>query len=296
MQGISPCIWFNNNIEEAVNCYTMLFANSSIGKIAHYQKEAAAISGQPEGAILTMAFRLAGQDFLALNGGPYYSLTPAISFFVSCDTEAELDALWAGLSENGMALMPLAEYPFSKKFGWLQDRFGVSWQLNLAPRKQKIAPFFLFVKEQHGRAAEAMEFFTSVFEGGKTGSIERFGAGEHEPEGSVKHGIFELAGQEFMASESAMNHAFTFTGAISLMVYCDSQHEIDHYWYTLISGGGKESMCGWLEDKFGISWQIVPTCLDKLMADTKRGNRVMQALLQMRKLDIDALKKAHGEA
>lgn len=292
MQRITPCLWFNNNIEEAVNLYTSLFPDTSVGKIARYGKEGAAVSGQKEGDIMTMMFTLSGQEFMGLNGGPYYTFTPAVSLFVNCESEAEIDALWAGLSKGGMALMELAKYPFSEKFGWLQDKFGLSWQLNLAPRKQKIAPFVMFVKDKHGRASEAMEFLASVFNDGKIVKIDRWAAGEHEPEGTVKHGVFELGGLEFMAMDSAMDHQFGITGAISFIVDCESQDEVDYYWDRLTGSGGKESQCGWLEDRFGISWQITPTVLGKLMEDPKGGARVAQAMFRMRKLDIATLEAA----
>ncbi|NUM55839.1 MAG: VOC family protein [Candidatus Hydrogenedentes bacterium] len=292
MQRITPCLWFNNNIEDAIGLYTSLFDGSSIGKTARYGKEAADVSGQKEGAVMTMMFTLGGQEFMGLNGGPYYQFTPAISLFVNCATADEVERLWAGLSQDGLVMMPLDKYPFSEKFGWVQDRFGVSWQINLGARKQKINPFLMFVKDKHGKAGEALEFFVSIFDNAKIESVQRFGPGEHEPEGAVKQGIFTLDGYEFRAMESAMDHRFSFTGAISFIVHCDSQEEVDRYWAKLSGSGGKESMCGWLEDQFGISWQIVPRVLEKLMEDPKGGRLAMQALLQMRKLDIKALEAA----
>lgn len=296
MKGITPCLWFNNNTEEAVGLYTSLFKNASLGRVTHYPKDAAKATKMPEGAVMTIAFTLGGQDFLALNGGPYYQHTPAISLFVHCDSAEEADGLWKGLSDGGKVLMELAKYPFSEKFGWLQDRFGVSWQINLGPSRQKIGFFLLFVKEQHGRAEEALQFYVSQFDDATIVKLDKFGSGEHEPEGTLKQGIITLCGSEFMAMDSAMNHQFAFTGAISFMVNCDTQEEIDAFWQKLPSGGGKEIQCGWIQDKFGVSWQIVPAILGKLHDSPKKVEKVMQAVMQMGKLDIKKMEEAAQSA
>ncbi|MCC6793542.1 MAG: VOC family protein [Candidatus Hydrogenedentes bacterium] len=296
MQGITPCIWFNNNIEEAVSLYTSLFENSSTGNVMRYGKEAAQATGQQEGAVMTIVFTLAGHEFMGLNGGPHYKLTPAISFFVNCATAEEVDKLWEGLSKDGMALMPLDKYPFSEKFGWCQDKFGVSWQINLGARPQKISPFVMFYDKNHGKAEEAMTFFVSIFEHAKVESAMHWGPDQHDPEGTLMLGIFTLDGYEFRAMDSAYKHEFPLTGAISFFVNCESQAEIDHYWDKLSGSGGKESMCGWLEDRYGISWQIVPAALGKWMENPKTAARVHHAVMQMRKLDYKTLEDAAKSA
>jgi len=192
-----------------------------------------------------------------------------------------------------MEFMRLNKYPFSELFGWVQDRFGVSWQLNLAGRSQRITPFLMFVGKQHGRAEEAIKFYVSLFKNSSVGKIERWAAGESEPEGTVKHARFSLHEQPFMAMESGRDHHFTFTPAISLFVSCETQKEIDYFWEKLSAGGEKER-CGWLKDKFGVSWQIIPTILGELLGDKDRekSDRARQAMLKMRKLDIKKLKQA----
>jgi predicted 3-demethylubiquinone-9 3-methyltransferase (glyoxalase superfamily) len=143
-----------------------------------------------------------------------------------------------------------------------------------------------------GKAEEAMNFYTSIFQDSTKGTISRYGDGAPMPKGTVMTANFEILGHEFMALNGGPQ--FSFTPAISLMVYCDTQEEIDEYWKKLSEGGG-EVQCGWLKDKFGLSWQIVPTVLAKLMSDKDpaKTQRVMQALLQMTKLDIQKLQQAY---
>jgi predicted 3-demethylubiquinone-9 3-methyltransferase (glyoxalase superfamily) len=250
----------------------------------------------PKGKALMASFQLAGDEFMALNGGPVFNFTPATSLFVTCQTKAEIDALWQKLCEGGTVLMEMAKYPFSEAFGWVNDRYHVSWQLNLAGSPQKVTPFLLFVGEQAGKAAEAVQFYTSVFKESNVIRIERYGAGEGGQEGTVKHASFSLNGLGFIAMDSSLEHAFTFTPAISFYVNCQDQAEVDYFWETL-SKGGEESQCGWLKDRYGVSWQIVPTILGELMndPDAEKANRVTQAMLKMGKLDIEKLKEAYNQ-
>jgi predicted 3-demethylubiquinone-9 3-methyltransferase (glyoxalase superfamily) len=216
---------------------------------------------------------------------------------VVCETEAEIDAAWKRLADGGMALMPLNKYDWSNKYGWVQDRFGISWQLTLgkiADVGQKITPSFMFVGEQHGRAEEAVHLYTSVFNNSDITGIMKYGPGEPLPEGTVKHAQFSLDGHVFMVMDSGMDHHFQFNEALSFVVSCDTQEEIDYFWDRLTANGGQESQCGWLKDKFGVSWQIIPPLLIKYINDpdpVKAGN-VAQAMLKMQKIDIGALERA----
>ncbi|MBO0796977.1 MAG: VOC family protein, partial [Ktedonobacteraceae bacterium] len=176
MQKINACLWFDDNAEEAVNFYTSMFKRSKVGPVTRYGEEGPGTAGK----VMTVAFQLEGQEFMAVNGGPDFTFTPAISFFVNCETQAEIDELWSRLSEGGSVLMELGAYPFSEKFGWVADKFGVSWQLNLASRAQKINPFFMFVGKQHGKAEEAMRFYTSLFPHASILNIVHYGAGQPE--------------------------------------------------------------------------------------------------------------------
>ncbi len=151
---------------------------------------------------------------------------------------------------------------------------------------QKITPFLWF----DNNAEAAAQFYTSIFKNSKILNVSRYGDGGPGPKGSVMVVNFQLEGQQFTALNGGP--LFKFSEAFSFVVNCETQNEIDEYWNKLTSGGGKESECGWLKDRFGFSWQIVPTALGRLMSDPKKANRVMQALLQMKKLDIATLEGA----
>lgn len=156
---------------------------------------------------------------------------------------------------------------------------------------QKIVPFLWF----DGKAEEAMNFYTSIFKNSKIKTIHRYGDAGPGPQGTVMSGTFEINGQEFMALNGGPQ--FTFTPAISFFVNCESQAEVDELWEKL-SAGGEKSRCGWLRDKFGVSWQIIPTALGKMLGDPDRAKaaRVMQAMLKMEKIDIQGLRQAFEQS
>jgi predicted 3-demethylubiquinone-9 3-methyltransferase (glyoxalase superfamily) len=289
MERIVPFLWFDDQAEEAVQLYTSLFDKSKIGMIRRYGDAGPG----PKGKVMTLTFELERQTFMALNGGPTFSFTPAVSFFVTCRNEKEIDGLWATLSERGTVFMELQKYPFSEKFGWVGDRFGVSWQLSIDPREKKITPYFLFVGRQCGRAEEAVKNWVAQFPHSRTDHVVRCGPGEDTPEGAVRLARFTLEGQSFMAADSGLPHAFTFTPAFSFFVNCRTQEEIDQLWEGL-SRGGRMDQCGWLQDPYGVSWQIVPTVLGDLLGDPDPtlSRRVMEAMLKMKKLDIEGLQRA----
>lgn len=153
---------------------------------------------------------------------------------------------------------------------------------------QKITPFLWF----DGQAEEAMNFYVSIFKNSKVGRVTRYGEGGPGPKGTVMSATFQLDGQEFMALNGGP--LFSFTPAISFFVNCETQEEVDELWEKL-SAGGKKERCGWLKDKFGLSWQIIPSTLGKLLQDKdpEKARRVMQAMLQMDKIDIKGLQDAH---
>lgn len=290
MQKIIPHLWFDHQAEEAVNFYTTLFQDSKILRESRYGEEGAKVSGRAEGTIMTVTFLLAGQEFIALNGGPYFTFTPALSFFVNEDTEEEINETWEKLTAGGTVLMEMDTYPFSEKFGWVQDKFGISWQLNLASSKQKIAPFFMFAGQQYGKAEEAINRYISLFPNSSINEIER----NEDAEGTVKRAAFTLAGRDFIAIDSGIEHSFTFTEAISLFVTCTTQEEVDTLWEKL-SEGGEQGQCGWLKDKYGVFWQIVPTALGEMLndPDSVKSKRVMKAMLGMKKIEIEGLREAY---
>lgn len=284
MQKIATYLWFNNQAEEAVQFYASLFKNSSTGTVAYYGEG----SPLPKGSVLTINFRLENQDFIALNGGPHFTFNPSISFSVTLESETELDALWSKLSKDGSVLMEFQQYDWSEKYGWLSDKYGVSWQISLGKAKQTIIPSLLFVGEQYGKAEEAIKLYTSLFEDSSIGHIT------HDQNKAVQHAQFVLNGQMFTAMDSNAEHKFGFNEAVSFFVSCNSQEEVDHFWNAL-SAQPKAEQCGWLKDKFGVSWQIVPKVLLELMRDSDKAKaqRVMQAMLQMKKIDIAGLRGAY---
>ncbi len=291
-QKITPFLWFDGKAEEAAKFYTSVFSNSKIVNIKHWGEG----SPFPKEQVMTATFELDGQQFYAFDAGPMFKFNPSVSFFVVCETEEETDTVWQKLLEGGNVMMALDKYDWSEKYGWLQDRFGISWQVSfgkISDVGQKITPSFLFTKEHAGKAEEAVNFYTSVFDNSSVSGILKYTAGENEVEGAVKHAQFSLGEQMFMAMDSSAAHAFIFNEAISLFVSCKTQEEVDYFWIKL-SEGGATNRCGWLKDKFGVSWQIVPEVLGRLMNDTdvQKAKRVMQAMMKMDKMIIADLENA----
>jgi predicted 3-demethylubiquinone-9 3-methyltransferase (glyoxalase superfamily) len=247
-----------------------------------------------------VTFTLAGQDFMAISAGPYFKLNPAISLFVTFETEAEIEMVWNALIKGGTALMPYNTYPWAQKYGWLQDAYGLSWQLSLSENHdmaQKITPSLMFTKEGAGKAKEALEFYTDIFPDSKIEMLVPYEKGEGDTEGFLKHARFNLGGQHFMAMDSSGPHEFIFNEAISFVVTCDTQAEIDQYWEKL-SAVPEAEQCGWLKDKYGVSWQIVPSRMDEMMTcgDPVKIARVTQAFLKMKKFDTQKLEEAYAQA
>ncbi len=297
MQKITPNFWFNRNAAEAVALYTSVFPDARINKTTYYGKEGYELHQMPEGTVLTIEFELYGEAFVALNGGPQFQLNPSISLMVMCDTEEELNRLWDKLSEGGNVLMALDKYDWSPRYGWCNDRFGVSWQLYLNDdvyTGQKIIPTLMFTREQSGKAEEAVHFYTNLFEDSEIEGFLKYEAGDQDKEGLVKHSQFSIRDYIMAAMDSSGPNAFRFNEALSFIVHCNTQEEVDRYWNGLIAGGGAESQCGWLRDKYGVSWQIVPQQLYDLMSqkDKAKASKVVNAMLHMKKLVIADLEAA----
>jgi len=290
-EKIIPFLWFNGNAEEAMNYYISIFKNSKVLNITRYGK----IGPGQEGSVMAAIFKLEGESFYALNGGSEYTFTPSNSFYVSCKTLSEIKKLWNRLTDGGLVMMELDKYPFSERYGWVQDKFGVSWQLILSNDTHKITPFLTFSGKYQGMAEEAMNFYVSQLKNSGIQNIMRYNEGDVGQTGKVVHAEFILQGQKFMAMDSAIEMQFTFTSAISYFVNCKTQREIDDYWEKF-SDGGKKMQCGWLKDKFGVTWQIVPTILNEMMndPDPEKVERVTRAMMQMEKLDIKELKQAYN--
>jgi predicted 3-demethylubiquinone-9 3-methyltransferase (glyoxalase superfamily) len=293
MPKITPHLWFDKEAKEAAGLYTSIFKDSKI-------KSTTTLADTPSGTVDLVAIELWGLEFRLLSAGPLFKFTPAVSFLVRCDTKDEVDALWSELSRKGSILLELGDYPFSERYGWTEDRYGLSWQVMFSKERAsgpRITPTLLFVGDQCGKAGEAINFYASVFHDARVGPILRYGKGE-EPnqEGTIKQATFVLEGETFAAMDSARVHNFTFNEAISFMVPCSTQEEIDYYWSKLSADRNAEQ-CGWLKDKYGLSWQIVPTVMEEMLKDQDKATvaRVTEAFLKMKKFDIAKLKEAYGQ-
>lgn len=297
MQKIIPHLWFDTQAKEAAEFYCAAFPDSTITDVT-------VLHNTPSGDCDVVSFELAGYKFMSISAGPYFKLNPSISFMVNFDPSHDkqarehLDALWGKLSDGGKVLMELQEYPFSERYGWVQDKYGVSWQLILTDPKGDERPFIIpslmFVGDVCGKAEEAMNYYMSVFKNSKAGMTARYPAGmDPDKEGTLMFADFMIENQWFACMDSARMHEFTFNEAISLLVSCNTQEEIDAYWEKL-SAVPEAEQCGWLKDKFGVSWQISPSDMGDMMhGDAEKVARVTEAFLQMKKFDLATLKRAY---
>ncbi len=270
-----PCLWFNGQIKEATTYYCSLFQNSTTNASND----------------IISKFEIAGTTLKLLNGGALFKMNPSISLFVKSDQKQEIEMLSNALSDGGKVMIPLGSYPWCTYYAWVEDKFGMSWQLflgALAPGEQKIIPSFLFTKEVFGKGYEAMQWYTQIFKEAKMTSESFYLEGEGQPVGSLKFGSFELNGAQFAAMDGPGEHAFSFNEGISLVVECKDQEEVDYYWDKL-SEGGLEGQCGWLKDKFGVSWQIIPIELNALMGNPQTAEKARNAFMKMRKFIIKDL-------
>lgn len=276
-KSIYPCLWFDGQAEEAAKWYCSIFSNSSI----------------TENTSMVVRFELDGFRVMALNGGPKFKINPSISLFVYCTSQEETERIYNALIAEGSAMMPLDKYPWSEKYGWLKDKFGMTWQISVVDQEgtpSSIKPCLLFTSTQFGKAEEAITTYRKIFPSSALDLLLHYAEGDPNA-GKVLYSEFRLNNYPIIAMDGPGEHRYTFSEGVSLVVECETQDEIDHYWNRLTEGG-QESMCGWLKDRFGISWQIVPSILSTLMSDPEKGPRVIQAFLQMKKFVIAALLKA----
>jgi predicted 3-demethylubiquinone-9 3-methyltransferase (glyoxalase superfamily) len=272
-----PCLWFDGNAEEAAKFYCSILKESSV-KVC---------------TPMVVTFELCGKQFMGLNGGPMFKPNPSISFFIKCTSIDETNEVWNKLIDGGSALIPIDKQPWSERYGWLKDKFGFTWQIMIhegKDNKQAVCPSMLFTNEKFGKAEEAVKLYTSVFKNSGIDMLVPYPAGDTSA-GKVMFSEFKLNGYNIIAMDGPGNHDYTFNEAVSLVATCDTQEEIDYYWNSLTANGGKESMCGWLRDKFGVWWQIVPSVLGKLMTGPA-APKVMQAFMKMKKFIIADLEKA----
>ncbi|WP_336651339.1 MULTISPECIES: VOC family protein [unclassified Leucobacter] len=285
-QKIIPNIWCNRNAEQVGDFYARAFPGASSTVEARYP-DSGLLDFQLEfaGAPLTVSVdipdpRRADTTRLTLiNAGDEFAPNPSISFMLNFDplmfggdedaARAQLDQLWSLLSKGGSVLMDLGEYPFSRRYGWVQDRFGVSWQLMLTDPAGEPRPFIvpslMFSGRAQNRASEAIDFYTAVFSDAAAGGRFPYGvpSGPASAE-ALMYGDFRVGGQWFAVMDSGVEQPFDFGCGVSLEVQCDDQAEIDALWEAL-SAVPEAEQCGWLADRFGVSWQIVPANMGELM-------------------------------
>jgi predicted 3-demethylubiquinone-9 3-methyltransferase (glyoxalase superfamily) len=278
---IYTCLWFDGQAKAAAEFYCSVFSNSKI------------TADTP----MVVTWELRGQKIMGLNGGPMFKINPSISFFATFATTEEVAEKYNKLLDGGKVLMPLDKYPWAEKYGWVQDKFGMTWQLMQATEQNvagKFLPSLLFTSNQFGRAAEALKFYTSVFSDSSTILSLPYPDGD-ENAGKIMYSEFSINNYEVIAMDGPGAHEYTFNEAVSFVVDCKDQTEVDFFWNKLTADGGQESMCGWLKDKFGVSWQIVPKRLVELMndKDKAKAGRAMHAMMKMKKIIIADLEKAY---
>lgn len=270
---IYPCIWCNNNAKEMADFYCSVFPDA---KIATENK-------------MVVMLQVSGQNFMLLNGGDHFKPNPGISLMYMTSDTCLIDQIYEKLSPGGKVLMAKNKYPWSENYVWFDDRFGVSWQLYLGTEEhyqQTIVPTLMFTQNMNGRANAAIHFYTQTFPDSKIQGIKERANGE------VEHADFKILDYTLMCMDGGAGHEFTFNEGVSLVVNCKDQQEIDKYWSTLTSNGGKESQCGWLKDPYGVSWQIVPENLQRFFTTPETAQKVMTAVQKMKKLDIAEMEKA----
>jgi predicted 3-demethylubiquinone-9 3-methyltransferase (glyoxalase superfamily) len=267
--SIYPCLWFDHQAAEAASFYLSIFPNSEIRD----QNE------------LVVSFQLNGTRMIGLNGGPKYSQTPATSYFVYCGEEINIDQLYSALSFGGKVVIPLDKYDWSPRYAWVQDKFGTNWQLDGEPIRsaQKIVPCLLFVNEKRDRVKEALQFYTGIF----SNSTSLMEAAYPNTE-TLLFAQYKLSGFVVNSMSSPRPHEYDFSPGNSLVIECKDQEEIDYFWEKL-GEKGRFDQCGWLADQFGVSWQIIPQNLGKLISDPINGKKASQNIMKMSKLIIDQL-------
>jgi predicted 3-demethylubiquinone-9 3-methyltransferase (glyoxalase superfamily) len=275
---IYPCLWFDGKAKEAADFYCTVFKNSEI----------------TVNTPMVVNFNLNGKKIMALNGGPMFKINPSISLFALFETIEETNEAFAKLLEGGKVLMPIDKYFWSERYGWVQDKYGMTWQVsvvNQAGDPPTITPSLLFTGSQFGKAEEAIKFYASVFKNSGTNMMMHYPEGDANA-GKVMYAEFKLNGYTLIAMDGPGEHNYTFNEGVSFVVSCDTQEEIDFFWDNLTANGGAESMCGWVKDPYGVSWQIVPSVIGKLMTDPEKGGRAMQELMKMKKIVIEKLVNA----
>lgn len=294
-QRIIPHLWFEKEAASAAKFYAKVFPNSKVDFIQEMGD-----TYKDKGKVEMVGFQVMGYSMMAIGAGPHFSINPSISMMVNFDpsqlegARQKIDEVWEQLAQGGEVLMPLDKYPFSERYGWIRDKYGFSWQLIFTTPEGEdrplMVPSMLFVGDKCGKAKAASEFYLAVFKNAKRGAIAPYAAGmPPNKEGDTMFTDFMLEGQWFAAMDSAAEHNFSFNEAVSLMISCKDQDEIDYYWDRL-SAVAEAEQCGWVKDKYGISWQIIPANMGELMG--QNPEKTTPAMMKMKKIIIAELEAA----
>ena len=293
MRTLTPNIWFAGDAEDGAALYARALPATRITRTDRYPTEGLLPFQEPlAGKVLTIQLDGPGCDLVLINAGPEFRPTPASSFTVTfgaaddTDAVAALDAAATALADGGRVLMPLQRYPFSDRYTWVEDRYGVSWQLTVAfpdaPAEPSIVPTLLFGGPAQDRAAEAIAEWTGLIPGSEVvRTVPYDEATGPAAAGAVMFAEIRLADQRVYVMDAGSAQDTTFTPAVSYQLACPDQAEIDRVW-AVLSTVPEAEQCGWLADRYGMSWQIVPANLGELMT---RPN-AYEHMMEMKKLVI----------
>lgn len=294
MQKIVPNLWFNHTAAQAAAFYETVLPNTRVTSTQRYPNEGLAdFQSEFAGDVLLVTFEVDGFEFVGINAGAEFTPNPAISFFLNFDPSRDpqarehLDDVWAALVDGGSELIPLGAYEYSPHYAWVQDRYGVSWQLMLSNPDGEPRPFvvpcLLFTGPSRNRAEEALRTYADLFGGEATVAARYREQTQLAAPGSVMYGELAAFGQWVAAMDAPVDQGFTFSPGVSLQVNAAGQDELDRYW-AVLSTVPEAEQCGWCVDGFGVSWQVVPDNLGELMAAPGSYAKLMQ----MKKIEIAA--------
>jgi len=280
MKSLHPCIWLADKLHETTAFYGSLLSDAEVIPMNSFMER--------------VKFGASAIEFMV--AGTQCRPNASISMYLVCKTKEQTVAAWKQLCSSSKVLMPLQEYDWGPLYGWVEDRFGVSWQIthgDAGGNPQTVTPSLMFTGAQFGRAKEAIELYTSIFPNSEIQYADIYQNDDLLQAGKVSHAQASLNGNRIIVMDSGMDHGdLKFTEGTSLLVTCDSQLEIDHYWGSLTAEGGAPGQCGWLKDRFGVSWQVIPHQLGNWMSNFERAQRIGPLLQTMSKLDLAALRDA----
>ncbi len=274
-------LWIKGeDLKKAVDKYTKIFDNSKILRSINFDTPLDTTTGYIE-------FTLGGRVFRAINGELDVAFNNSFSLVVMCPSQEDLNLKWEQLISNGgKVVMPLGKYDFAECYGWLEDEFGLSWQVFLdgkMPFDFEVVPSLLYPK---GKTKEALEFYATVFKDFRINFVDYL----DEEKNNIIFSCFTINGSDYFAWDNLSDQEFPFNESTSIMIDCDTQEEIDYYWDKL-SADVNAGICGWNKDKFGLSWQICPKYLNDAIFDKEKYKKIAPAMYKMKKLDLEKLKE-----